>query len=245
MVKKRRLRWCLLAICLAGFLGAWPFRHALRRAAVRLRPRASVEDRVRQFGGMARARWAPYLDAVGLSYPPQQMVWVGLKDERVLEVWGQADAGNWVRIRTLPILGASGILGPKLREGDRQVPEGVYEIESLNPNSRYHLSLRVNYPNAFDLRHAKEDGRANPGSDIMIHGKTASVGCLAMGDEAAEDLFVLAAEAGIARIKLILAPVDFRHRQLPEPLPEPPEWLGELYDQIRRELAKLPLASPK
>ena len=245
MTRKGRIFGGLLIVLLAGLLGLWPLRHAMRRLVGRLRPRASVADRVRQFGGEARSRWAPYLDAVGLSYPPQQMVWVGLKDERVLEVWGQGDAGSWVHIRTLPILGASGTLGPKLREGDRQVPEGIYQIESLNPNSRYHLSLRVNYPNAFDLRRAKEEGRANPGSDIMIHGSNASVGCLAMGDEAAEDLFVLAAAAGITKIRLILAPVDFRKRALPEPLPERPEWLDELYDQIREELANLPLPSPK
>ena len=84
-----------------------------------------------------------------------------------------------------PILAASGVSGPK-REGDKQVPEGFYRIELLNPNSRYHLSLRVNYPNADDLERARQDGRAlsTLGGDIMIHGGSASIGCLALGDPA-------------------------------------------------------------
>ena len=84
-----------------------------------------------------------------------------------------------------------------------------------------------------------KDGRTELGSDIMIHGKTCSVGCLAMGDEAAEDLFVLAAETGIDKVSVILAPVDFRTRELPEPMPTMPPWAGELYDTIRGQLREL------
>jgi len=66
------------------------------------------------------------------------------------------------------ITAASGTAGPKLREGDRQVPEGIYRIVGLNPNSRYHLSMKLDYPNAFDRHQAARDGRARPGSDIFI-----------------------------------------------------------------------------
>ena len=82
----------------------------------------------------------------------------------------------------------SGRLGPKLKEGDRQVPEGLYRVESLNPNSRYHLSLRVNYPNEQDKSYGRLDGRNNLGTDIMIHGKDCSIGCLAMGDPSCDFL---------------------------------------------------------
>lgn len=75
-----------------------------------------------------------------------------------------------MHIKSYPILAASGSIGPKLRESDMQVPEGVYQIESLNPNSQFHLSLRVNYPNEFDREQARIDGRAQLGGDIMIHG---------------------------------------------------------------------------
>ena len=143
-------------------------------------------------------------------------------------------------IRRYPILAVSGVLGPKLREGDRQVPEGLYEIESLNPNSAYHVSLRLNYPNALDRAQAAKEGRTNLGSDIMIHGKAASIGCLAMGDEAAEDLFTLAADAGIKNVKVICSPVDFRQRkELPRDVQSPP-WTKELYQQIAAQLTALP-----
>ena len=75
-------------------------------------------------------------------------------------------------------------------EGDKQVPEGFYRIELLNPNSRYHLSLRVNYPNADDIERAREDRRdlLNLGGDIMIHGGAESIGCIAIGNPAIEHL---------------------------------------------------------
>jgi murein L,D-transpeptidase YafK len=135
-------------------------------------------------------------------------------------------------------LKASGKLGPKLREGDRQVPEGLYRIESLNPNSRFHLSLRVNYPNAFDRDMAAREGRTNLGGDIMIHGSKVSIGCLAMGDTAAEDLFVLAAETGIDNISVILSPLDFRVRDFEGDFSTMPHWIPELYKRIRTELRK-------
>ena len=79
----------------------------------------------------------------------------------------------------------------KLREGDRQVPEGLYRLIGRNPNSNYHLSMKLDYPNSYDPRHAKREGRSNPGSNIFIHGKSLSVGCLAMSGEAIEAFFVL------------------------------------------------------
>jgi len=169
----------------------------------------SVAARIAEFGDAVRARLIGRFRQIGLNYPAKKMVLVGLKQERLLEVW--VGDGSSIRfLKTYPILGASGTLGPKLREGDRQVPEGIYKIESLNPNSRFHLALRVGYPNDFDKEKAHRDGRTNLGSDIMIHGGTASVGCLAVGDKPAEDLFVLAAQTGIENVELILAPVDFR-----------------------------------
>ena len=134
---------------------------------------------------------------------------------------------------------------PKLREGDGQAPEGLYRIESLNPNSAYHLSLRVNYPNAQDRKRGAEDGRTDLGSDIMIHGRDVSIGCLAMGDAAAEDLFVLAADTGIKNIAVIMCPVDFRVRELPGNMPPLPGWCGELYGEIRQALRTFdPAADP-
>jgi murein L,D-transpeptidase YafK len=142
-------------------------------------------------------------------------------------------------VRSFPILAASGHAGPKLREGDRQVPEGLYRIESLNPNSRFHLALRVGYPNASDLEHAAGDGRANLGGDIMIHGGAASIGCIAIGDLAIEEVFVLAAETGIERIALIIAPFDLRARPDESAWPQEPRWVPDLYRAIAEAMAPL------
>ena len=167
------------------------------------------------------------------------MVFVGLKHEKILEVWACGKENRFSLIRTYPILAASGRLGPKLKEGDRQVPEGLYRIGSLNPNSIFHLSLRINYPNEFDRGQASRENRTNLGSDIMIHGGNVSIGCLAMGDEAAEDLFILAVQTGIDNISVILSPVDFRKRAFPEVTHTLPEWTDVLYKQIKQELSKL------
>lgn len=201
--------------------------------------RKTISDRVKEFGKLVHQRLAPHFSQIGMAYPPKRIILVGLKQERMLEVWVAGQEGEFRLLETLPILGASGTLGPKLAEGDRQVPEGLYRIESLNPNSSYHLALRVNYPNSFDKAKGKLDGRTNLGSDIMIHGGSASVGCLAMGDQAAEDLFVLAAETGINNITVILSPVDFRTKDLPATQPTLPSWTPELHAQIKNELNKL------
>jgi murein L,D-transpeptidase YafK len=164
-----------------------------------------------------------------------------LKEERRLEIYADGEAG--VRfIREYPILAASGTSGPKLREGDNQVPEGIYAIESLNPNSAYHVSLRLNYPNAFDRAQAQSDGRSNLGGDIMIHGKAVSIGCVAVGDKAAEDIFTLAADTGLKNMKVVCSPIDFRrHNAIPRRATLSP-WTDKLYAQIKSALSELPIA---
>jgi murein L,D-transpeptidase YafK len=201
--------------------------------------RKTVQDRLEQYGHTVRERIHPYFEATKISYPPKRVVLVGLKHEKILEVWACGQENRFSLIQTYPILAASGRVGPKLKEGDRQVPEGLYRIESLNPNSMFHLSLRINYPNEFDRQQAKRKNRTNLGGDIMIHGSSVSIGCLAMGDETAEDLFILATETGIDNISVILSPVDFRKSTLPEAAHALPEWTDVLYEQIKQELSKL------
>lgn len=189
----------------------------------------TVADVVDTYGDNARARLRPYFSVAGVSYPPQQITLLGLKDSAELELWAQTEAGPRL-IRTYPIEALSGVAGPKLREGDKQVPEGIYRIEGLNPNSAFHLSMKLNYPNAFDLKHANAEGRDQPGSNIFIHGKAVSVGCLAMGDSAIEELFVLATDLGRANIEVAIAPIDPRIERLETR--QQPEWIGELYGQL-------------
>ena len=130
--------------------------------------------------------------------------------------------------------------GPKLRRGDYQVPEGLYDLEAFNANSAYHLALRVGYPNAEDKIVGAREGREDLGGDIMIHGGAASIGCLAMGDEAAEDLFVLAAQTGREKVQIALAPHDFRVEE-PQQDPQNPAWLRDRYRQLSALMQTLPL----
>jgi len=219
------------------------FRARLHQYAVReiqtVKGKRTIQQCLAQYGQTVRERLLPYFESAKVSYPPKKVVFVGLKHEKILEVWACGEENRFNLIRTYPILAASGRIGPKLKEGDRQVPEGLYRIESLNPNSIFHLSLRINYPNEFDREQASRDNRTNLGGDIMIHGSNVSIGCLAMGDEAAEDLFILAAQTGIDNTSVILSPVDFRKRTFPEVTNTLPEWTDFLYKQIKQELSKL------
>jgi len=203
-------------------------------------PRQSIAltKRLAEIAPAASARLAQKFGAAQAAWPPADIALVAIKDEKALELFARPDGGEWKFIHRYPVLAASGRSGPKLRQGDKQVPEGVYGISFLNPNSRYHVSLRVNYPNAFDRRMAEVDGRSNLGGDIMIHGKAASVGCLAVGDPAAEELFVLAAHVGLRNIKLIIAPTDFRRRGLPTIEAGQPKWLPELYTEVATAMSE-------
>jgi hypothetical protein len=198
----------------------------------------TVQDRLAEFGGVARQRLAPDFMKAAVAYPPKEVAFAILKSEKRFEIYG--GNGNQMRfIRAYPILAASGRLGPKLRDGDRQVPEGIYEIESLNPNSAYHVSLRLNYPTELDRARAQNEGRTALGGDIMIHGKSVSIGCVALGDRAAEDVFTLAADCGIGTIKVICAPADLRTQAAPTAT-KLPAWASDLYAQIKSNLASLP-----
>jgi murein L,D-transpeptidase YafK len=199
----------------------------------------TVAQRLEEHGPAARARMRADFEKAKVPYPPAEVTLLGIKDAKRLEVYARDASHEWRFVTWYSIRAASGRAGPKLREGDRQVPEGIYEIESLNPNSMFHLSLRVGYPNKFDREKANLDGREKLGGDIMIHGRSSSVGCLAMGDEVAEDLFVLAADVGIEKVKVILSPTDFRSAKVVA-RQGGPKWTAELYESIAVEMKKLP-----
>lgn len=228
------VRVALVILLLLSGIGLYRYGRALWVPAWhKLAGKRTVEDVVTTLGPQAESRLHAHFNNAGITYPPEAVALLGLKAEKQLELW----AGNgqrWTHVTTYPILGASGGVGPKLREGDRQVPEGVYRIEVLNPNSRYHLSMKVSYPNEFDRDKAALEGRSQLGGDIFIHGKQASIGCLAMGDPVIEELFLLVHRIGLDRVDLILAPHDLR-RLPPLDTPEP-EWLPELYGILQDRL---------
>lgn len=234
MSAKRRITVIgLLGVAFALLLAIGPA--SWYSITLKIRGRRTVEQVANEIGPAARDRLKIHFDAAGISYPPGTVTLLAIKDDAQLEFWvGSDDGPTW--IQTYPIKALSGTGGPKLREGDLQVPEGIYQIEELNSNSRYHLSLKLNYPNAFDLRHAEAEGRREPGSDIFIHGKAVSIGCLAMGDMAIEELFILAHDIGHENFKVVISPSDPRTRPLT--VPPTPTWVGTLYKEIEAEFHK-------
>jgi len=113
------------------------------------------------------------------------------KEEGALEVWKQDRAGRFALLKTYPICKFSGNLGPKLVTGDRQAPEGFYDItpEAMNPTSSEYLSFNTGFPNAFD----RSLGRT--GAFLMVHGGCSSAGCYAMTDQGIEEIYGLVDEA--------------------------------------------------
>jgi hypothetical protein len=198
----------------------------------------TVEDIVQIYGANATRKLGGYFAKAKVSYPPKEITLVALKQERKLELWAR-DNKEFRLIHTYHIQAASGVAGPKLRLGDKQVPEGIYRIDGLNPNSHYHLSMKLNYPNEFDLFHAELEGRTEPGSDIFIHGRAVSIGCLAMGDEAIEELFILTTQTGAENVKVVIAPHDPRAYSLTADSAQLPLWTTELYANISREINAL------
>ena len=202
------------------------------------RMKRSIHQVISLYGKAANQRLRPHFERAGIAFPPQRITLLAMKAERKVELWASDETHPFTFIRSYNILKGSGGPGPKLREGDKQIPEGIYRIVALNPNSRYHLSMKLNYPNEFDLRHARLDGRHNPGSNIFIHGKSYSVGCLAMGDHVIEELFVLSEKTGIDNVSVIIAPYDPRKQPLRHQDPRLPSWTEELYQQISAEFNK-------
>ncbi|MES9898488.1 MAG: L,D-transpeptidase family protein [Sedimenticola sp.] len=200
----------------------------------------SVEDVMSDYRVKVALRLYPRFQFVDVAWPPREVALVAFKDTRQLELWARDDE-DWVHIKDYRIKGISGRPGPKLQEGDRQVPEGRYRIELLNPNSAFHLSLKLNYPNAFDRGKALQEGRSNLGGDIFIHGDRVSKGCLAMGNSAVEELFVLTAMLGMENVSVLISPRDFRFRPALPPPPDTPAWVMGLHRRIAVNLQKFPL----
>lgn len=114
------------------------------------------------------------------------------KHEKQLELWVQKDTVQFALFKTYTICQDRGTLGPKRKQGDLQVPEGVYWIDVFNPKSSFHLSLRINYPNASDLHFSDKE---HPGGEIYLHGGCASTGCIPIQDPNIEEVYLLALAA--------------------------------------------------
>ena len=162
-------------------------------AGAEKRPPMVATTNPRALAAAARVRPALERDlaAAGLKFGDPVFI-RAFKEELELELFvqnPQSPTFKW--FRSYPIAASSGTLGPKLAEGDRQVPEGFYSVppSAMKPDSRYHLAFNVGYPNAFDRALGRTGGL------IMIHGNRVSIGCLAMTDEKIDEIFTLCGAA--------------------------------------------------
>jgi murein L,D-transpeptidase YafK len=115
------------------------------------------------------------------------------KQEKVVEVWvKEKSKQKFTLLHTYTFCSTSGVPGPKRKEGDLQIPEGVYHINHFNPQSNFHLSLGINYPNTSDKILSDKQ---QPGSAIYIHGNCVTVGCIPITDDKIKELYILSVEA--------------------------------------------------
>ena len=129
------------------------------------------------------------------------------KHEKELEVW-VSDSIEFHLYKKYPICQLSGDIGPKRKQGDLQVPEGFYYINEFNPNSKYHLSLGVSYPNKSDRLLSRY---RDLGGQIYIHGNCVSVGCIAMGDKAIEEIYSLAKNV-TDKVEVHIFPINYSYK---------------------------------
>ena len=163
------------------------------------------------------------------------------KEESELEIWKLRDDGHYHHFKSYPICNWSGGLGPKVKQGDHQAPEGFYTVgrDQLNPTSQFHLAFNVGFPNAYDRAHGRT------GAHLMVHGDCRSAGCYAMTDALVEEIYGLAREAFLGGQEKFDVHA-FPFRMTPENLkrhaksPYVPFWntMKEGYDYF--ELTRLP-----
>jgi len=202
----------------------------------------AIDNAISRYGLQMEPHLKGLFNKAGVSYPPQDIALLAFKKERHIQLWAKNENKAWRYIHTYPLTAFSGRLGPKLKENDRQIPEGVYRLASFNPFSSMHLSMMINYPNHFDRLQASKDGRTKLGGDIFLHGKSYSVGCLAIGDKAIDQLFLLVRRVGLNHVQVVIAPNDLR---LAKPATSPfaqPRWLLELYKEISIALSHFPVS---
>jgi murein L,D-transpeptidase YafK len=133
------------------------------------------------------------LTAKGISTTNFEIFFRAFKKEQKFEMWAKNKGESAFKLlKTYDFCASTGILGPKRRSGDRQMPEGFYTIDAFNPTSNYYLSFRVNYPNTSDKKFADQ---LNPGDNIFVHGSCISIGCIPVGDENIKEIYLLAARA--------------------------------------------------
>ena len=225
-----------LSYCISAVSCIMTYQTDVMAMAPKLDWNQAIDKAVLRYGLRTEPELKKYFQQAHVSYPPRQVAMLAFKKEQKIELWAKDQYNKWKHIHNYPLTASSGRLGPKLRENDRQIPEGIYRLTTFNPYSSMHLSMQINYPNQFDRLRAHQDGRVRLGGDIFLHGKNLSVGCLAIGDYAIDQLFLLVRRVGLANTKVIIAPNDLRRGTPATSKFAQPKWIDDLYRQIAMEL---------
>ncbi|RME21785.1 MAG: hypothetical protein D6806_14070 [Deltaproteobacteria bacterium] len=169
-----------------------PIRHERKQPAFRPTAAQADKPRVREARQRRYAQIKNVFAAAGIDYPARHVLLRVFKREGVVELWVQPSrAKPYVHLKDYDICMRSGVLGPKRRQGDLQVPEGFYEITWFNPHSNFWLSMKVSYPNRSD----RIRGGRNPGGDIFIHGSCVTIGCIPIRDRWIEELYLISLDS--------------------------------------------------
>ena len=205
----------------------------------------AVDNAVERYGLKMEPHLKTVFSKAGIAYPPRDIALLAFKKERHIQLWAKNSNQTWRHVQTYPLTASSGRLGPKLKERDKQIPEGIYRLTAFNPFSAMHLSIMINYPNNWDRLQASKEGRSKLGGNIFLHGKSLSVGCLAVGDKAIDELFLLTRRVGLNHVQLIIAPNDLRKGTPATNTFAQPRWLPELYKNISHALSSFPVKNAK
>ena len=175
------------------------------------------------------------------SDPAQAMMIRVFKQTNEFEVWKKTNTGAFKLFQTYQICAYSGTFGPKIKEGDRQAPEGFYNITPglMNPNSNYYLAFNTGFPNKFD----RAWGRT--GLNLMVHGDCSSSGCYSMTDEGIAEIYALARESfagGNPVVQMQIFPFRMTPKNLAQMSTNPnlPFWMDIKEGYDRFELTKMP-----
>ena len=209
--------------------------------ATKINASQAIDNAVIRYGLHMEPQLMTLFSKKNIAYPPRDIALLAFKKEQHIQLWAKDDKHLWQYIYTYPLTAFSGNLGPKLKEHDRQIPEGIYRLTMFNPFSSMHLSMMINYPNNFDRLQASKDGRKELGGNIFLHGKSMSVGCLAVGDRAIDQLFLLTRRVGLSHVQVIIAPNDLRKAKPATIQLAQPRWLTDLYNQITVALKEFPI----
>jgi murein L,D-transpeptidase YafK len=216
----------------SGILMAMIILAGVYMASMKFQKTKELTTAVEQIEQDAGTRIREKVENACLHFPPGKLILSADKTERTLTVYGYDQNDKPAEITSYIFTGFSGKLGPKLKEGDMQIPEGIYDITALNPKSSFHLSIRIEYPNAFDKKMGANDGRDDLGGDIYIHGGSSTIGCIPIGNDNIEELFYLVKTTGVRNTDIVIMPgnltsTDINAQQYKLP------WQRQLYKNIQ------------